>query len=114
MSDINQEENLDTQVALLVANGNSLCRSLDRLTEELKRTNESVQGLTSDQRVMRMEVERVKAEIFAPDSSSRIRTCELHIRGLYAVGIFIAAGIAGELLVILSHWSVFTGGINHR
>lgn len=94
----------------LMATVDGLSQTLVELTGELRRTNESVQKMTLDVALLDQQVGTHAKEIYAGDNSSRIRTLELHVKGLYALFGFIAVTLGGQLLALLSHWPhVFSG-----
>lgn len=86
------------EVAVLAAAVERLTKELEGVTVELRRTNDAVKEHNAEARLQRDRMDRIAGEVWAGDNSSRIRTLELHIRGLYALVGFVALTIAGRLL----------------
>jgi hypothetical protein len=102
--------NEDKRLERLVATVENVCNSLAEVTVELRATNESVNKMSLDLALMGQTVDNHGKEIFAGDNSSRIRTLEMQMRGVFALGGFIALTLGGNLLAILSH-SLFGFGV---
>lgn len=94
----------------LVVTVENVCSNLAEATVELRATNESVNRMSLDLALMGQKVDNHGKEIFTAENSSRIRTLEMQMRGVFALGGFIALTLGGNLLAILSH-SLFGFGV---
>jgi hypothetical protein len=101
-----EEMEVETRVALLFEKVDRLLSGVERMTEELRHTNQAVADLTFSVRSQDERMGRLQRELYTQDDSSRIRTLELRVKGLYAVCLFIAAGMLGQFLAGLYHWPI--------
>jgi hypothetical protein len=101
---------LETRVALLVDRVGTLLTSVDRMTEELRHTNESVTGLHFAVRAQDESLARMRRELYTADDASRIRGLELRVKGLFTVCGFIAMWMLGQFLAGLLHWPASVPG----
>lgn len=93
----------------VLATVENLSTTLGHLTVELRKTNDNVQAMTVKMALQEVKVDTHAKEIFTGDSSSRIRTVELHIKGLYTCSGFIALTLGGMILATLSRWLPISG-----
>ncbi len=102
-------EAMEEKLASVGTSLEHLTHSLDTLVQELRVTNNNVQQLTLSQARLEERVSRAGGELWTSDNGSRIRTLELHVKGIYVALGGLGFGIAGELWAILSNWSRFLG-----
>ena len=88
-------EDVESRIAVLASMVERQTQELKEVTVELRRTNDNLNAMSADARLDRERMGRLSGEVWAPDNSSRIRTLELHVKGLYAlVGVLVTTVVA--------------------
>lgn len=85
------------EVAALTAVVENLATQVERVTQELRHTNETAQTQYAAFCVLKDQADRLNREIWTSDGASRLRTVELHIKGLYSMVGFVILLILGKL-----------------
>lgn len=93
----------------LVTTVEDVVKSVGELTAEMRTTNKTIEGMNLQLALMGKTVDSHGKEIFAGDNSSRIRTLELQVKGLFALTAFVAVALGGQFLAILSPWHIVSG-----
>lgn len=97
-------EDVDTRLGVLTTLVEHLTDGLKEATSELRRTNDSVQTLRSQSELFRERMDNMSREVWDKNNASRIQSLELHVKGLYALVLFIATAVAGKLAPDLFHY----------
>jgi hypothetical protein len=102
------EEVIDvgSRVLLLIQTVEKLAENVTMVTDEMRRTNETVQRLHTDATVQKEKLDAISREIWTVDNSSRIRVLELKITGLFAMVGFLVLTVAGRLAPAMFHYIV--------
>jgi chromosome segregation ATPase len=105
-----QEEvtDVENQLAVLAQRVGQLTAELEKVTTELRRTNDTVTAQQTEARLVRERLEWISSEVWDGQKASRIRTLELHVKGLYALVGFVVLTVAGKLAPTIFHF-VTTG-----
>lgn len=102
-------EDMGTRVERLVTTVEDVVKSLGELTTEMKATNKTIEAMNLQLALLGKTVDNHGREIFAGDSSSRIRTLEQQVKGLFALVAFVAVVLGGQFLALLSPWHIVSG-----
>lgn len=100
---------MEQTVERLCGTVEQMSQTVGELVTELRTTNNSIQRQTLDIARLDMTVTGHQREIYTADNLSRIRALELHVKGLYALCVFIATVLGGQLAAILAHWQTLVG-----
>jgi chromosome segregation ATPase len=104
MSTQEEVHDVDSRLAVLSSSVDRLTSELEKVTTELRRTVDAMNAQQTEARVVRERLERLTGEVWDKDNASRIRTLELHIKGLYGLVGFLCLTVAGRLAPTIFHF----------
>lgn len=98
---------MDTRIALLVAQMERVVRSIDEVVAELRATNSQVAAQGVEFRLSQQRIEAMAKELYNASGASRVQVLELQVRGLWACVSLLLLSIAGKYLPMV--WGAFAG-----
>lgn len=101
-----EEHELDTRLSVLASNVERMTEQLREVTHEMRRTNETVQAQQMEARLDRERMGTISREIWTRDNSSRIRSLELHVKGIQAMLGFLLLTVLGRLAPSIIHFFI--------
>lgn len=99
-----EESDVESRLSVLASTVERLTEELKEVTQELRRTNESVQAQQTEARLVRERVDQIGREIWDRYNTSRVQSLELHVKGLYALVGFLVLTVAGRLAPVVYHF----------
>jgi hypothetical protein len=78
-----EDIDMESRVLLLVQTVEKLADNVTTVTDEMRRTNETVQRLHTDATVQKEKIDAMAREIWTMDNASRIRVLELKVAGVF-------------------------------